>query len=131
MSDEDLQALERIVGTHGRFGHREHLELAWTYLRRYRLEQATDAMSAAVRHLASEHGMPDRYHETITRSWVRLVDVHRHDSDARSFDEFIAGNSGLLDRQLVERHYSRDLIATDGARAESTEPDLRPLPGVR
>ncbi len=131
MTEGDLQALERIVGAHGRFGHREHVELAWTYLGRYRLEQATDAMSAAVRHLASEHGMPDRYHETITRSWVRLVDVHRRDSDAGSFDEFIAGNSGLLDRQLLERHYSRELIASHGARAEWTEPDLRPLPGVR
>jgi hypothetical protein len=131
MSERDLQGLERIVGAHGRFGHHEHVELAWTYLGRYRLQQAADAMSAAVRHLASEHGMPDRYHETITRSWVRLVDVHRRDSDARSFDEFIAGNSGLLDRQLMERHYSRELIASHGARAAWTEPDLRPLPGVR
>ena len=131
MGARDLRDLERIVGAHGRFGHREHVELAWTYLGRYRLEQATDAMSAAVRHLAGEHGMPDRYHETLTRSWVRLVDVHRRDSDARSFDEFIAANSGLLHRHLLERHYSRDLIAGHGARAEWTEPDLRPLPGVR
>ena len=131
MSACDLEALERIVGTHGRFGHREHLELAWSYLDRYRLERATEAMSTAVRHLAREHGMPDRYHETITRSWVRLVDVHRRTSDASSFDEFIARNSGLLDRHLLERHYSRELIASDGARAEWTEPDLRPLPSLR
>jgi hypothetical protein len=131
MSAHDLQALEQIVAARGRFGHREHLELAWTYLSRYRLERATDAMRAAVAHLASEHGMPDRYHETITRSWVRLVDVHRRGSDARSFEEFIAGNSGLLDRHLLEGHYSRELIASAGARADWIEPDLRPLPDVR
>ena len=131
MLAHDLQALEQIVAARGRFGHREHLELAWTYLSRYRLERATDAMSAAITHLASEHGMPDRYHDTITRSWVQLVDVHRRGNDARSFDEFIASNLGLLDRQLLARHYSAELIASAGARAEWTEPDLRPLPGLR
>ena len=130
MSAYDLEALERIVGAHGRFGHREHLELAWSYLGRYRLERAAEAMTTAVRHLAREHGMPGRYHETITRSWVRLVDVHRRNSDASSFDEFIARNSGLLDRRLLERHYSRELIDSDHARAEWTEPDLRPLPSL-
>ena len=130
MSGHDLQALEQIVSSHGRFGHREHLELAWTYLGRYRRERALVAMRTAVRHLAREHGMPDLYHETITRSWVRLVDVHRRGSDAQSFDEFIAGNSGLLDQHLLERHYSRELISSDCARAAWTEPDLRPLPDV-
>jgi hypothetical protein len=34
-------------------------------------------VAAAVRHVAALHGMPDRYHETITRSWVHVVALHR------------------------------------------------------
>jgi hypothetical protein len=126
--ERDLDILHRIISARGGFGHREHLELAWTYLARYEVEAAHQAMAAAVRHAASLHGAPNRYHETITRSWVHLVALHRSGSAAGSFDEFISENSGLLDQHLLDHHYSRPLIASHEARASWTEPDLRGLP---
>jgi hypothetical protein len=131
LADDDISVLDRITQTRGGFGHREHLELAWTYLGRYGLEEATQAMTRAVRHVARRHGQPNRYHDTITRAWVRLVAVHLRDGDRGSFDGFIADNPGLLDRHLLARHYSAQLIASDGARAAWAEPDLRPLPAAR
>jgi hypothetical protein len=128
MRRRDLDALRRILATRGGFGHREHLELTWTYLTRYTVEFAHRAVASALGHVATLHGAPDRYHDTITRSWVHLVAVHMAGSQARSFDEFIAENPGLLDRHLLDRHYSPKLISSPEARARWTEPDLRQLP---
>jgi hypothetical protein len=120
--------LDEILATRDRFGHREHLELAWRCLDRYELEDAHQAVAGALRHLAGLHGMPHRYHETLTAAWVHLVALHRADSPATSFDAFLTGNPSLLDSHLLERHYSRELLAGDDARARWTAPDLRAFP---
>jgi hypothetical protein len=56
MRKGDLEILEEIIQSRGGFGHREHLELAWTYLRLYPMEEAAGVMSVAVRHVARRHG---------------------------------------------------------------------------
>ena len=86
----DLEALERILHVRGGFSHREHVELTWTYLDRHGFEDAALAVAAAIRHVARLHGAPNRYHETLTRTWVLLVAVHRSWNPGRTFDEFIA-----------------------------------------
>lgn len=128
MRDTDLDVLRRIIESRGGFGHPQHIELAWSYLDRYDVEAAQEAVAAAIRHVAELHGAADKYHQTITRAWVHLVAVHRARTDASSFDEFISGNAGLLDRHLLTRHYSRERIGSREARAAWLEPDLRALP---
>lgn len=126
----DLDILEAIVAARGGFGHREHLELVWTYLQRYDAEAAHRAVAAAIRHLASAHGAPDKYHETITRCWMHLVMVHRAGSPETSFDAFLAANRGLLDRRLLDAHYTPERLASPEARAGWLAPDRRALPAV-
>ena len=130
MRRQDRDILESILTARGGFSHREHLELVWNYLRLYDAEDAHRAVTSAITHVASAHGAPEKYHETITRCWVHLVSVHLATSDAASFDEFIAGNRGLLDRRLLDGHYSPELLGSPQARARWTEPDLRQLPQV-
>jgi hypothetical protein len=130
MREQDLDILRSVVARRGDFGHREHLELTWRYLERYEADEAQRAIAFAIRQLASAHGAPDKYHETITRCWVHLVALHRAGSEAESFDEFIAENDGLLDGHLLDAHYSPDLISSSRARTRWTEPDLRDLPQV-
>ena len=128
LSRADRQVLERIVRERRGFGHREHLELTWSYLRSYPFARAASAAAAAIRHVAGLHGAPDRYHDTMTRAWVRLVAVHMQQADAACFDDFLAKNPGLLDRDLLAGHYSRVLLNSASARARFAEPDLRVLP---
>lgn len=128
MDDRYADALHQVLAARGGFGHREHLELAWTYLSRYPAAEAERAMTDAIRYVANLHGAPERYHETLTRSWLRLVAVHRRASHAESFDEFMGENGGLLDRQLLDRHYSPGVLFSDPARKRWIAPDLRPLP---
>jgi len=128
----DLDILDEIVRARGGFGHREHLELAWSYLARYEPDQAQEVMAAAIRHLATAHGMPERYHDTLTRAWVHLVAVHRERWGAPTFDAFLAieDNRPLLHRHLLDGHYSSELMSSDGARARWREPDLARLPAL-
>lgn len=126
----ELEVLDKIVRTRGGFGHREHLELAWTYLDLYPIDEATDVMIAGIRHLARRHGDEGKYHETITRAWLHFVAVHRQRWGAQSFEAFIHRNPDLLDRKLIEQFYSRELILGAPARQAWLRPDLRELPAL-
>jgi hypothetical protein len=128
--EPDLDILRRILDRGAGFGHREHIELAWSYLGRDDIDAAHRKVTAAIRHVAGLHGAPDKYHETITRAWVHLVALHRAHGEHNSFDEFIAANARLLDRHLLDRHYSRELLMSEEARARWADPDLRALPAL-
>jgi hypothetical protein len=131
MRKHDRQILEEIVETRGGFGHREHLELAWWYLRLYPIDAAAEVMVEAIRHVARLHGADDKYHETITRAWIHFVAVHMERWGAESFDEFIERNADLLDGKLIEHFYSPGLIRSEPARATWVPPDVRRLPALR
>jgi hypothetical protein len=123
-----LPPLNDVLKSHGVFGHRQHVQLAWRYLHGTEPASAERLMRSAIRHVAATHGTPEKYHETLTIAWVRLVAAHIRSCDAGSFDEFIALNPGLLDRRLPDRHFSTATLWADHARHEWVEPDLLPLP---
>ena len=125
-----MQVLHDVLESRGGFGHREHVELAWTYVRLYPIDEAAEAMVAAIRHVARLHGAEDKYHETITHSWLHFVAVHIQRWGAESFEEFIERNPDLLDRKLIEHFYSRELLLSEPARAAWVGPDLRALPAL-
>jgi hypothetical protein len=130
MRKRDLQVLEQILESRGGFGHREHLELAWSYLNAYSSDDAAEIMTAAIRHVARMHGAEHKYHETMTRAWLHFVAVHNQRWGAETFEEFFARNPDLLDSALIEHFYSRELILSEPARASWTAPDLRRLPAL-
>jgi len=128
MRKRDLRLLQNILETRGGFGHREHLELAWSYVRLYSIDEAGEVMSATIRHVAGLHGAEGKYHETMTRAWLHLVAVHVQRSDADSFEGFLERNPDLLDSELIRHFYSREVIVSEPARTAWTAPDLRRLP---
>lgn len=130
MRRRDLQVLREILDTRGGFTHREHIELAWTYLRHYSFDDAAEIMAAAIRHVAHVHGAGDKYHDTITRAWLHCVAVHMQRWGADSFEEFLDRNPDLLDSKLIWHFYSRELLASELARTSWTAPDLRQLPAL-
>lgn len=120
--------MDHLLAPSGEFGHREHIQLAWRELREHDREVALGRIETAIRHVAAAHGAPDKYHRTITEAWVALVSHHLDEAPSLSFDEFLERFPGLLDRRLLERHFSRELLAAAAAREGSVAPDLRPLP---
>lgn len=128
MDNEDLRVLHEVLGQGAGFGHRQHVELAWRYLAMHGADRAADSVAAAIRQVAAAHGQPDRFHETITRSWARCVAVHAERWPGATFGEFIDRNPQLLDPGLLGHFYSSGLLASPEARGEWVAPDKRALP---
>lgn len=133
MNPDDENALavvSDIVARRGQFGHPQHLELAWTCLRSSTFEQAAQRVVAAIQGFAAHHGSGQRYHDTITRAWLRVVALHVSGSRAASFDDFIAAHPALMDQGLLGRHYSAELLRSEAARIGWVDPDIRAFPAL-
>ena len=123
-----LDAFERgALQRHG-FGHRDHLRMAWLYIRRYGPDQAVRRAETGLRALAAAHGHPERYSATRTAVWITLVAHHLAEAPEPGFEEFLERFPLLLDGRLLDAHYSPGLLAGADSRARWVEPDRRPLP---
>jgi hypothetical protein len=98
------------------FHHRDHIRLARIYLDRLGAETATQKFRDGVIRYAAHLGVSEKYHETITLAWMRIVAGSARDDQK------------LFDKKYIEMFYSPALLATDLARKTFVEPDLSPLP---
>ncbi|WP_141331155.1 hypothetical protein [Myxococcus sp. AB025B] len=118
-----------------RFGHREHLRLAWCCLRE---EQGFDGglrrVRALIQNYAAALGATGKYHETLTRAWMELVHVAmEYTPGARSFEQLLEAHPHLMDAKLLARHYQKQTLDSAEARTAWVAPDVTPLrsPAVR
>ena len=112
------------------FHHRDHLRLAWIQIRRLGLEPASDAVTGAIRHFAGRHGHGDRYHETMTRFWVRVVGIGIDLHPTLGFEDLLAAEPHLLDKNLPYRHWTQARLGSVEAKREWVDPDLRGMPAA-
>jgi hypothetical protein len=110
------------------FDHRQHVKFAWTVLGELPVETAAAAVGDEIRAFA-EIKAPGRYHETLTKFWVKLVAHTRSPEDCcTDFAAHIERYPVLLDKQAPEKHYSEALLRSSRARSSFIDPDLRPMP---
>jgi len=128
--EEFLAAFEADAIPKADFHHREHVRLAWLYLRRHGPAEATERMREGIRRFAAFHGVPGLYHETLTTFWVLAVQEARSAGpEAPDFESFARRHAELLDKDLVRRHYGDGTIEGERARREWVEPDrIKPGP---
>ena len=111
------------------FHHRDHLRLTWTLIRLTGEEQAMKRVTSGIRYFATQHGHAEKYHETMTRFWVRIVGhMVAARPDVTTFDEFLAAFPMLLEKDLPYRHWQRETMLSPDARARWVEPDILALP---
>lgn len=122
--DEFLIAFHSCTLPPEQFGHADHLRLAWLHLHRATFDEALLQVRAGIQRFARYHGAEQKYHETITTAWVRLLSTHQE----LSFDEFLEQNQHRLSLSLLHRFWTADLLASEQAKLHWIEPDLRPLP---
>jgi hypothetical protein len=129
LSEAELaDQMERCVYPNASFHHPDHLRLAWHYLRTLR-GSAAGRMRQTIRSFAVSLSHPEKYHDTVTIAWMRLVAAALDCTpQLDEFEPFLSGHSWLLDRDALLAFYSRDLLFSEPARAGWVEPDLRPLP---
>jgi hypothetical protein len=127
-----LRAFEDLSFPADQFRHREHLRVAWLYLKSSDASRAAERMSAGIRRFANHHGATQKYHHTLTQFWMRLVAVALVETpEGRTSEEFLAANPELGDKNIFAKYYSEQLLQTASAREACVEPDLQPLPDLR
>jgi hypothetical protein len=129
--DEFLAAFEAC--TLDEFHHRDHIKIAYLYLRRYPLNEAIARVRKGLQALAIAWKAPvddleKGYHETITEAWVRLVHLQLNAcAPAANADAFCDEQPQLMQKTLLQSFYSRERLTTWEAKRAFVEPDLAPL----
>lgn len=132
-SDEDfLRGFEDLSLPAELFHHREHIRVAWLYLKSSDASRAAERMSAGIRRFANHQGATQKYHHTLTLAWMRLVAASLVETpEDYSFEKFLAAHPELGDKNILGKFYSNELLQSTAAREDWVEPDLQPLPSLR
>ena len=130
LSDEQfIAAMEQLRVAKSDFHHRDHIRLAWAYLRKDNPSLAGKNLANCIRRYAIHHGVPRKYHHTITLVWVCIVAAAMRLTPAiESFELFAAAHPFLLEVRLPWTFYSAARLDSESARSGWVEPDLHPLP---
>jgi hypothetical protein len=112
------------------FHHRDHIKVAYIYLRRFPFEEAmrkvrTGLQALAVAWKAPVDELEKGYHETMTQAWVRLVHLALIGSEGvEGADDFCERHPQLLQKGRLEIFYSRERLMSWEAKRDFVEPDL-------
>lgn len=126
--DEFLRTFLRGWPSGERFGHYEHLRIAWLVIERHGPEVAAEVVGERLRAMAVARGVAPLYNDTMTRFWIRLIAHVREKKRVTTIDEAIEQTPFLLEKNLAQRHWSRTAMFGPEGRAGWVEPDLAPLP---
>jgi hypothetical protein len=108
------------------FHHQQHVHVAWMFVQQYGMPAALAEFSSAIKRFADAKGATGLYHETITWAFVLLIADRQARQPVNSFEEFAAANPDLLTWKpsILNRYYSKELLASDLARRTFLMPDL-------
>jgi hypothetical protein len=112
-----VAAFETCTLPPGQFHHREHLLVAWAYLREAPFLDAAVRFVGALRRYAGSLGASAKYHETLTLAFLALVH-ERLDGAPGSFSSFLEQHPELLDGKALLRAsgYDEARLDSDAAR---------------
>jgi hypothetical protein len=134
-TDDEISALvtafEACSFHPSEFRHYQHLTVALSYVWHLSHDEAIAKMTEGIRRLAETYGKMG-YHETITLFWLHIVANFVAEQPKTSLT---AMANALIDecndKDLIGQFYSAELLATDKAKAEWVEPDLKGLPELK
>ncbi len=107
------------------FHHRDHVRMAWLYVREHGPVDAAPRFVADLQAFARAKGVPGLYHATITGAYIALIAERQHATPAETWDAFAAANADLLAWKpgVLDRYYSAERLWSDTARAQFLLPD--------
>ena len=126
--DAFARAFEDGTITPAEFTHLAHVRVAWVYLHEAEsTDRALARMRTGIQRFAAAAGAAQKYHETITVVWMRLLEDVRSQGASGELTDVLRAYPALADKDLPLQYYSRDRLFSDEARAAWVEPDRRPL----
>ena len=123
--------LERFLDTTlpaDQFHHEQHVQVAWLFVREHGMPAALAEFTAAIKRFANANGATGLYHETITWAFLLLIADRQARQSAATWEQFAARNADLLSWKpsILDRYYSKQLLASDLARRAFLMPDRLP-----
>ena len=105
------------------FDHEAHVYVAWLYVQAYDLPVAIRRFDSALKRLTAQLGIPDKYHATIT--WTFLLLINERFRDNEEWCAFCLRNQNLFNdsKAIVGRYYTDALLFSDRARQHFVLPD--------
>lgn len=127
--DELVRGFEE--GTLSAFPHAEHVRLTIVYLTRHDRDETIRKMYDGLLRFATAKGQPGKFHVTMTRAWIDLVDsARRAHPRIDSPGALVAQCPQLLDRDALLRFYSPELLHSADARERWVAPDRTSAIGI-
>src|SRR5256884_8322653 len=110
MSDEEfINQFETCTLPAASFHHREHVRVVWLYLQRYSVLETLARFSENLKRFATANGKTNLYHETITWSYVFLINERmERDGKESGRDQFAVTNADLFSwkSNILKSYYS-------------------------
>lgn len=131
MDDQDfIRRFEDCTLPGADFHHRDHVRLAWLYLREHPPVEALARFSEGLKRYATANGHDGLYHETITWAYLLLIRERAARAGAgETFEEFAAENPDLLTWRpsVLASYYREETLTSELARRVFVMPDARDL----
>ena len=123
-----VEAFESCTLGPQEFRHRDHVRLAWIYLRAETPARALARFADGLKRFAAALGKAGLYHETITWAYLLLIRerMERQGEGANaSFEAFAAANPDLMTWKpsVLAAYYRDDTLASPLARRTFVMPD--------
>lgn len=124
---ELIERFESFAIPNEGFHHRDHIQLAWAYLRSMPVVDALRRFSDSLKRFAAHHGKTMLYHETITWAYIALIHERMEQRPGLDWEDFCRLNSDLLTWKpsILDRYYQPETLASDLARRVFILPDRR------
>ncbi|HMG75677.1 MAG TPA: hypothetical protein VK582_19410 [Pyrinomonadaceae bacterium] len=127
MQDEELiERFESCTLAGAEFHHRDHVRVAWLYLRSNSVLETLSRFSEGLKRFATANGKPNLYHETITWAYVFLIHerMQRHGRE-QGWAEFADRNADLFDWKdnILKFFYQDETLSSETARRMFILPD--------
>lgn len=107
-----------------KFGHRQHVQVAYEMLHKYGYLEACAKYANAINTIATNAGAPEKFNVTITFAFLSLIAERIHGTtECSSVDEFLAQNEDLLAKDALSKWYSSEQLQSDFARTHFLLPN--------
>ncbi len=127
MSDEEfINQFETCTFPVASFHHREHVRVVWLYLQSYSVLETLARFSEKLKRFAAANGKANLYHETITWSYVFLINERmERNGKGSGWDNFAESNADLLDWKpsILGSYYADQTLCSTLARKTFVFPE--------
>ncbi|MDJ0940903.1 MAG: hypothetical protein QNJ00_14165 [Woeseiaceae bacterium] len=119
-----LEAFERGDIDAAEFDHGAHVYAAWLFLDSDPVSGA-ERFVGALKRLTRKLGVPGKYHDTITRFYLAVINERMHGTGDTGWAAFERSNPDLFaaEDNVLFRYYSRERLGSDAARQTFLLPD--------